>query len=80
MMSISLIIRNLQKRNVYAILLIYYPTNLLFMDQILFWNFILAIALGALIGTEREMPRSGTIPGGASGFGGIISYALLSLL
>ncbi len=50
------------------------------MDQILFWNFILAIALGALIGTEREMPRSGTTPGGASGFGGIRSYALLSLL
>ena len=37
-------------------------------------------ALGALIGTEREMPRSGTIPGGASGFGGIRSYALLALL
>ncbi len=50
------------------------------MDQILFWNFILAIALGALIGTEREMPRSGTTPGGASGFGGIRSYALLALL
>ena len=50
------------------------------MDQILFWNFILAIALGALIGTEREMPRSGATPGGAAGFGGIRSYALLSLL
>ncbi len=50
------------------------------MDQILFWNFILAIALGALIGTEREMPRTATKPGGAAGFGGIRSYALLSLL
>lgn len=50
------------------------------MDQILFWNFILAIALGALIGTEREMPRSGAKIGWAAGFGGIRSYALLSLL
>ena len=50
------------------------------MDQILFWNFIIAIALGALIGTEREMPRNGIKIGGAAGFGGIRSYALLSLL
>lgn len=50
------------------------------MDQILFWNFIVAIALGALIGTEREMPRTGVKLGGAAGFGGIRSYALLSLL
>lgn len=50
------------------------------MDHIIFWNFILAIALGALIGTEREMPRSGAHVGGAAGFGGIRSYALLSLL
>jgi uncharacterized membrane protein (DUF4010 family) len=51
------------------------------MDQILFWNFVLAIALGALIGTEREMPRTaiGKI-GGNGGFGGIRSYALLALL
>lgn len=38
------------------------------MDQTLFWGFFLAIALGALIGTEREMPWSGTKPGGATGF------------
>lgn len=51
------------------------------MDQILFWNFILAIALGALIGTEREMPRNTVAKtGGNSGFGGIRSYALLALL
>ena len=50
------------------------------MDYIIFWNFILAIALGALIGTEREMPRTGARVGGAAGFGGIRSYALLSLL
>jgi uncharacterized membrane protein (DUF4010 family) len=50
------------------------------MDQILFWNFIVAIALGALIGTEREMPRSGIKIGWASWFGGIRSYALLSFL
>ncbi len=50
------------------------------MDQILFWNFILAIALGALIGTEREMPRTGVKVGWVAGFGGIRSYALLSLL
>jgi uncharacterized membrane protein YhiD involved in acid resistance len=30
------------------------------MDQVIFWNFILATALGALIGIEREMPRSQT--------------------
>jgi uncharacterized membrane protein (DUF4010 family) len=50
------------------------------MDQILFWNFILATALGALIGTEREMPRTGIKIGWAAWFGGIRSYALLSLL
>lgn len=50
------------------------------MDQILFWDFLLAIGLGALIGIEREMPRTGVKPGGASGFGGLRSYALLSLL
>jgi uncharacterized membrane protein (DUF4010 family) len=50
------------------------------MDQTLFWGFFLAIALGALIGTEREMPWSGTKPGGATGFWGIRSFALLSLL
>lgn len=50
------------------------------MDQILFWNFILATALGALIGTEREMPRTGIKEWWAAGFGGIRSYALLALL
>lgn len=28
------------------------------MDQAIFWNIILATALGALIGTERAMPWS----------------------
>lgn len=51
-----------------------------FMDQILFGDFILATALGALIGIEREMPRTGTRAGGAHGFGGIRSYALIGLL
>lgn len=51
------------------------------MDQILFWNFVLSIALGALIGTEREMPRNNiSKTSGNGGFGGIRSYALLSLL
>jgi uncharacterized membrane protein (DUF4010 family) len=50
------------------------------MDQVIFWNFILATALGALIGIEREMPRSQTQVGWAHGFGGIRSYALLALL
>lgn len=50
------------------------------MEQSVFWAFILSTALGALIGTEREMPWSGTKPGGATGFWGIRSYALLSLL
>lgn len=52
----------------------------IFMDQILFWNFILAAALGALIGIEREMPRTLSTHREASEFGGIRSYALLSLL
>ena len=50
------------------------------MDQSIFFGFLLATALGALIGTEREMPWSGTRPGWASGFGWIRSYALLALL
>jgi uncharacterized membrane protein (DUF4010 family) len=53
---------------------------LLPMDQILFWNFILAAALGALIGIEREMPRTLSTHREASEFGGIRSYALLALL
>jgi len=50
------------------------------MDQSIFFGFLLATALWALIGTEREMPWSGTKPGWASGFWGIRSYALLALL
>lgn len=50
------------------------------MEQSLFWGFILATSLGALIGVEREMPWGGTKPGGAVWFGGIRSFALLSLL
>lgn len=51
------------------------------MDHMLFWNFILATALGALIGIEREMPRIGTkVDQSGGGFGGIRSFALLSLL
>jgi uncharacterized membrane protein YhiD involved in acid resistance len=30
------------------------------MDQSIFWAFLLATALGALIGTEREMPWNGS--------------------
>jgi uncharacterized membrane protein (DUF4010 family) len=50
------------------------------MEQSIFWAFLLATALGALIGTEREMPWNGSKVGWASGFGGIRSYALLALL
>ena len=51
------------------------------MDHMLFWNFILATALGALIGIEREMHRIGTkVDQSGGGFGGIRSFALLSLL
>ncbi len=48
------------------------------MDQSVFMGFILAIALGALIGIEREMPRHGTKPGGATSFGGIRTYASIA--
>ena len=37
--------------------------NFFHMDQSIFFGFLLATALGALIGTEREMPWSGTRPG-----------------
>jgi uncharacterized membrane protein (DUF4010 family) len=50
------------------------------MDHSLFWGFLLATSLGALIGTEREMPWSGTKPGWATGFWGIRSFALIGLL
>lgn len=48
------------------------------MDQSVFLAFILALALGSLIGIEREMPRHGTKPGGATGFGGIRTYASIA--
>lgn len=50
------------------------------MDSSIIIAFLIAIALGALIGTEREMPWSGRVIGGGVGFGGIRSYALLSLM
>ena len=45
------------------------------MEPTVFIGFILAIALGGLIGTERELPWSGTKPGWATWFGGIRTYA-----
>ena len=48
------------------------------MDQSVFIGFVLAIALGALIGIEREMPRHGIKPGGATGFWGIRTYASIA--
>jgi uncharacterized membrane protein (DUF4010 family) len=50
------------------------------MDQSVFLGFLLAIALGALIGTEREMPWSSSQGNGTAGFGGIRSYAILCLI
>lgn len=71
---------NFEKSKIYDSITSYSLKKNTTMDQILFWNFILATALGALIGTEREMPRTGVKIGGVAGFGGIRSYALLSLL
>lgn len=48
------------------------------MDQSVFIGFLLALSLGALIGIERELPRRGTKPGGASDFGGIRTYASIA--
>ena len=48
------------------------------MEPSVFIGFILALALGGLIGTERELPWSGTKPGGATGFGGIRTYASIA--
>ncbi len=52
------------------------------MEHIIFWNFLLATALGALIGTERAMPWSKQkwvwVQWNTSGFGGIRTYALLA--
>ena len=50
------------------------------MEQSLLWSFLLATSLGALIWAEREMPWGGTKLGGAVWFGGIRSFALLSLI
>jgi uncharacterized membrane protein (DUF4010 family) len=50
------------------------------METSLFFDFLLATALGALIGIEREMPAYWAKTGGATGFWGIRSYALLALL
>lgn len=48
------------------------------MEPTVFIGFILAIALGALIGTERELPWAGTKLGWATGFGGIRTFATIS--
>ncbi len=48
------------------------------MEPTVFIGFILAIALGGLIGTERELPWAGIKPGGASGFWGIRTFATIS--
>jgi len=48
------------------------------MEPSVFIGFILALALGGLIGTERELPWSGTKPGWATGFGGIRTYASIA--
>ncbi len=48
------------------------------MDHSVFLGFLLALSLGALIGIERELPRRGTKPGGASDFGGIRTYASIA--
>jgi uncharacterized membrane protein (DUF4010 family) len=50
------------------------------METQIFLNFLLAIALGGLIGTERELPWAGTREKGANGFGGIRTYASISFL
>jgi uncharacterized membrane protein (DUF4010 family) len=50
------------------------------MEPSVFIGFLLAIALGGLIGTERELPWSGTKPGGATGFWGIRTYASIAFL
>ena len=48
------------------------------MDHSVFLGFLLALSLGALIGIERELPRRGTKPGGASDLGGIRTYASIA--
>ena len=48
------------------------------MDSSVFIGFVLAIVLWGLIGIEREMPRHGIKPSGATGFWGIRTYASIS--
>lgn len=48
------------------------------MEPSVFIGFLLALALGGLIGAERELPWSGSKPGGATGFGGIRTYASIA--
>lgn len=48
------------------------------MEPTVFIGFILALALGGLIGTERELPWSGTKEWGATGFWGIRTYASIA--
>lgn len=50
-----------------------------FMEPSTFIGVILAIALGWLIGTERELPWTGTKIWGATGFWGIRTYASIAL-
>ena len=50
------------------------------MEIMIFWSFLLAILLGAIIGLEREIPTIGRKEGAASGIGGVRSYAFMSFL
>lgn len=50
------------------------------MEPTTFFGFLFALALGGLIGTERELPWWGTKIGWAIWFGGIRSYASIALL
>ncbi len=49
------------------------------MEPSIFIGIMLAIALGWLIGTERELPWTGTKVWGATGFWGIRTYASIAL-
>lgn len=50
------------------------------MEPSVFFGFLFAIALGGLIGIERELPWWTTKLGWTTGFGGIRSYASIALL
>lgn len=67
-------------KNMLAYLCIHYFFTIICMDHILFWHFILAGLLGALIGAEREMPASGRVKWGATGIGWVRSYALMAIM